>query len=112
MTSSATTEVTASKGPPGPHDVETLRRARQLFRDPSTALDGLLRAYGPISALRLGPTPHRRDRWARVAAADVREAGGILRWRHLNDWIPMIVARTDTAIDRLVQRLDGNAATV
>ncbi|MFI0527575.1 MAG: cytochrome P450, partial [Ilumatobacteraceae bacterium] len=41
---------------PGPRGIDTLRRVRQLFRDPSTALDGLHNSYGPISELRLGLT--------------------------------------------------------
>ena len=148
---SATTEVTASKGPPGPNGVETLRRVRQLFRDPSTALDGLQRTYGPISELRLGPTrivviggpellqqmfamPAESFRWRHkfnmIGVRFVVGEGSMIvsdgedhhrrrrsvqmafTRRRLNDWIPMIVARTDTAIDRLVQRLAGDAAPV
>jgi cytochrome P450 len=46
---------------------------------------------------------HRRRRGA-VQAAFSR--------RRLNGWIPMIVARTDAAIDGLVAELDGEEATV
>ena len=56
MTSSQASTPVATEAPPGPRGVETLRRVRELFRDPSTALDGLHEAYGPISELRLGPT--------------------------------------------------------
>jgi cytochrome P450 len=148
---SATTVVTAAKGPPGPRGAETLRRVRQLFRDPSTALDGLLRTYGPISELRLGPTrivviggpgllqqmfatPAESFRWRhKFNMVGVRFVVGknsmivsdgedhqrrrrsvqvAFTRRRLNDWIPMIVTRTDAAIDSLVQRLNGDAATV
>ena len=56
MTTAQTSGSVATEALPGPSGVETFRRVRQLFRDPSTALDGLHDAYGPISELRLGPT--------------------------------------------------------
>lgn len=56
MTSSESSTSLAIKAIPGPSGLDKLRRVRQLFADPSTALDGLNDTYGPISELRLGPT--------------------------------------------------------
>ncbi len=56
MTSTGTSNSVATEALPGPRALEKLRLVRQLFRDPSTALDELFDGYGPISELRLGPT--------------------------------------------------------
>ena len=141
MTSSQTSTPVATEALPGPRGVETLRRVRELFRDPSTALDGLHEAYGPISELRLGPTriavigdpallqqmfsmPAESFRWGHkfnmVGVKFVVGSGSMIvsdgedhrrrrssvqtafTRRRLNSWIPMIVARTDRAIDHII----------
>ncbi len=56
MTSTATSTTVTTEALPGPRGLDKLHRVRQLFRDPSTALDGLHHTCGPISELRLGPT--------------------------------------------------------
>ncbi|MEO8267355.1 MAG: cytochrome P450 [Ilumatobacteraceae bacterium] len=140
----------ATEALPGPRGLDNLRRVRQLFRDPSTALDGLHDAYGPISELRLGPTriavigdpgllhqmfsmPAESFRWGHkfnmVGVRFVVGKGSMIvsdgedhhrrrnsvqtafTRRRLNSWIPMILARTDTAIDRFIQPL-GTDPTV
>ena len=126
---------------PGPSGIETVRRVRQLFRDPAKALDGLRDTYGPISELRLGPTrivvigdpgllhqmfsmPAESFRWSHkfnmVGVRFVVGKGSMIvsdgddhrrrrnsvqnafTRRRLNGWIPMIVARTDRAIDGIL----------
>ncbi len=132
---------------PGPHGVDKIRRARQLFRDPSTALDSLYETFGPVSELRFGPTriaviggpallhqmfsmPAESFRWGHkfnmVGVRFVVGKGSMIvsdgedhrrrrssvqsafSRRRLNSWIPMIVARTDAAIDRVAESLDGH----
>ena len=141
MTTAQTSGSVATEALPGPSGVETFRRVRQLFRDPSTALDGLHDAYGPISELRLGPTrivvigepgllhqmfsmPAESFRWSHkfnmVGVRFVVGSGSMIvsdgddhhrrrssvqtafTRRRLNSWIPMIVARTDRAIDHII----------
>lgn len=141
------TAVADAAPPPGPRGAEQVRRIRELFRDPATALDGLHDTYGPISGLRLGPA-----RIAVIGDPDLLHQlfsmpADSFRWRHmfnvvgvrfvvgrdsmivsdgddhhrrrsavqsaftrrrLNSWIPMIVDRTDAAIDRVTRSLgDG-----
>ncbi len=144
MISSEKSTPVATERLPGPRGLETLRRVRQLFRDPSTALDGLHDAYGPISELRLGPTriavvgdpgllhqmfsmPAESFRWSHkfnmVGVRFVVGRGSMIvsdgedhhrrrssvqtafTRRRLNSWIPMILARTDAAIDGVTQPL-------
>jgi cytochrome P450 len=132
--------------PPGPRGVENFRRVRQLFADPSTALDALRDTYGPISELRLGPTriavvggpdllhemfsmPAESFRWRHKfnmvgvrfvvgkesmivsdGEAHQRRRGSVqaaFTRRRVNNWIPMILARTDTAIDRVIHDITG-----
>ncbi len=143
MTSSNTSTPTATKIP-GPNGLDKLRRVRQLFADPSTALDGLYDTYGPISELRLGPTrivvigdpdllhqmfsmPAEAFRWGHkfnmvgvrfvVGKASMIVSDGddhhrrrssvqaAFTRRRLNSWIPMILARTDAALDGVIQQL-------
>jgi cytochrome P450 len=143
MTSETSAPV-ATEALPGPRGLEKFRRVRQLFRDPSTALDGLRDAYGPISELRLGPThiavigdpgllhqmfsmPAESFRWGHkfnmVGVRFVVGQGSMIvsdgedhhrrrssvqtafTRRRLNSWIPMIMARTDAAIDRIIRPL-------
>lgn len=144
MTSSESSTSVTSTAIPGPSGLDKLRRVRQLFADPSTALDGLNDTYGPISELRLGPTriavigdpallhqmfsmPAESFRWGhKFNAVGVRFVVGkgsmivsdgddhrrrrssvqtAFTRRRLNSWIPMIVARTDSALDRVVQQV-------
>jgi cytochrome P450 len=144
MTSTDTSKRVGNEAPPGPRGLEKLRRTRLLFRDPSTALDGLRAAYGPISELRFGPThiavvgdpgllhemfsmPVESFRWGhKFNMVGVRFVVGnssmivsdgddhqrrrssvqtAFTRRRLNSWIPMIMARTDAAIDRVVRPL-------
>ena len=56
MTSWHKSTPAATEAIPDPRGFDSLRRVRQLFANPSTALDGLHGTYGPISELRLGPT--------------------------------------------------------
>ncbi len=149
MTSSEKSAPVATQDLPGPRGLEKLRRVRQLFRDPSTALDGLHDAYGPISELRFGPTriavvgdagllhqmfsmPVESFRWGHkfnmVGVRFVVGKGSMIvsdgedhhrrrssvqtafTRRRLNSWIPMIMARTDAATDRVIQSLRTNQA--
>ena len=151
MTSSETSTAVATEALPGPRGVDKLRRVRQLFRDPSTALDGLHHAYGPISELRLGPTriavigdpgllhqmfsmPAESFRWGHkfnmvgvrfvvgkgsmiVSDGDDhrRRRGSVqtaFSRRRLNSWIPMILARTDAAVDGVIRSLGTHQAEV
>ena len=144
MTSAATSTPVSTQALPGPRGVDTLRRVRQLFRDPSTALDGLRNVYGPISELRLASTriavigdpgllhqmfsmPVESFRWSHKFnmvgvrfvvgkgsmivsdGEDHRRRRGSVQTaftrRRLNSWIPMIMARTDAAIDRVIRPL-------
>jgi cytochrome P450 len=144
MTSETSTPV-AIEALPGPRGREKFRRARQLFRDPSTALDGLHATYGPISELRFGPTriavigdpgllhqmfsmPADSFRWGHKFnmvgvrfvvgkgsmivsdGEDHRRRRGSVQTaftrRRLNSWIPMIMARADAAIDRVIRSVD------
>ncbi len=149
MTTSGTSESVATAALPGPSGLDKLRRVRQLFADPSTALDGLHDTYGPISELRLGPTrivvigdpgllhqmfsmPAESFRWGHkfnmVGVRFVVGRGSMIvsdgedhhrrrssvqtafTRRRLNGWIPMIMARTDAAIDRVIQPLGTHQA--
>ena len=149
MTSSESSTSVTSTAIPGPSGLDKLRRVRQLFADPSTALDGLNDTYGPISELRLGPTriavigdpallhqmfsmPAELFRWGhKFNAVGVRFVVGkgsmivsdgddhrrrrssvqtAFTRRRLNSWIPMIVARTDSALDRVVQQVGTHRA--
>ncbi|MEO5899237.1 MAG: cytochrome P450 [Ilumatobacteraceae bacterium] len=136
---------------PGPRGVERLRRLRQLFSDPSTALDGLREVHGPVCGLRLGPmriavvgdpgvlhemfaTPAASFRWGNKynmigvrfvvgkgsmivsdGADHHRRRGSVhaaFTRRRLNQWIPMIVQRTDAAIDHLLDEVGTDGADV
>ena len=151
MTFADASTLVATEILPGPRGLDNLRRIRQLFRDPSTALDGLHDAYGPISELRLGPTrivvigdpgllrqmfsmPVESFRWGHkfnmVGVRFVVGKGSMIvsdgedhhrrrssvqtafTRRRLNSWIPMIVARTDAAIDRYIQPLGTDPTAV
>ena len=144
MTSSDTSIPVATEAPPGPRGLEKFRRVRLLFRDPSTALDGLQAGYGPLSELRFGPThiavigdpgllhqmfsmPAESFRWGHkfnmvgvrfvvgnssmiVSDGDDhhRRRGSVqaaFTRRRLNSWVPMIMARTDATIDRVIRSL-------
>ncbi len=144
MTSPHTSMPVVAEAVPGPHGLDKLRRVRQLFRDPSTALDGLHDVYGSISELRFGPTrivvvgdpgllhemfsmPVESFRWGHKFnmvgvrfvvgkgsmivsdGEDHRRRRGSVQTaftrRRLNSWIPMIMARTDAAIDRVIRPL-------
>ena len=144
MTSSHTSTPAATEEIPGPRGLDNLRRVRQLFADPSTALDGLHDTYGPISELRLGPTrivvigdpgllhhmfslPAEAFRWGHkfnmIGVRFVVGKGSMIvsdgddhhrrrssvqtafTRRRLNSWIPMILARTDAALDRVIEQL-------
>ncbi len=144
MNSASTDHRTTDRPIPGPRGRDTLRRVRQLFSDPATALDGLSAAHGPISEVRLGPTrivviggpgllhemfsmPAESFRWGHkfnmVGVQFVVGKGSMIvsdgeahhrrrsavqaafTRRRLNSWIPMILSRTDTAIDRVVDEL-------
>jgi len=144
MTSSGTANLVAADVLPGPRGIDGFRRVRELFRDPSRALDRLHQTYGPISELRLGSIriaviggpdllhemfamPAESFRWGHkfnmVGVRFVVGKGSMIvsdgddhhrrrssvqtafTRRRLNSWIPMIVARTDVAIDRVIQSL-------
>ncbi|MEP7113132.1 MAG: cytochrome P450 [Ilumatobacteraceae bacterium] len=144
MTSSHTSTPAATEAIPGPRGLDYLRLVRQLFADPSTALDGLHGTYGPISELRLGPTriavigdpsllhqmfsmPAESFRWGHkfnmigvrfvVGKSSMIVSDGndhhrrrtsvqtAFTRRRLNSWIPMILARTDAALVRVIQQL-------
>jgi cytochrome P450 len=142
----AVTSLGTDEGPvatrlPGPSGADTLRRVRQLFTDPATALDGLHDSYGPVSELRFGPNriaiigdpgvmhqmfsmPAETFRWRHMfnivgvrfvvgkQSMIVSDGGDHDRRRgsvqtaftrkRLNSWIPMIVRRTDSAVDAIV----------
>ena len=151
MTAVRTPGSVATGTVPGPRGLETFRRVRELFRDPSTALDGLHDTYGPISELRLGPTriavigdpdllhqmfsmPAESFRWSHkfnmVGVKFVVGKGSMIvsdgenhqrrrssvqaafTRRRLNSWIPMIVARTDRAIDRILPPIRTQQTTL
>lgn len=61
MTSSHASTPAATEAIPRPRGVDNLRRVRQLFADPSTALDGLNDTYGRSANCGSGPTQRRRD---------------------------------------------------
>jgi cytochrome P450 len=129
---------------PGPRGLAQLRPLRQIFRDPSSALDELRRTYGPVCGLGFGPArlavvgdpmllrelfsmPSERFRWGHkfnvlgfvVGPASMIVSDGddhrrrrasvqtAFSRKRLNGWIPMIVDRTDHAIDHLIASTDG-----
>ncbi|MDO8363677.1 MAG: cytochrome P450 [Actinomycetota bacterium] len=123
---------------PGPRGVAQVRHLRQIFRNPSSALDELRSTYGPVCGLGFGPArlaivgdpvmlrelfsmPSERFRWGHkfnvlgfvVGPGSMIVSDGedhrrrrssvqtAFSRKRLNGWIPMIVDRTDHAIDHL-----------